>query len=113
MKKEKSATAKSASSNNPNIKPLGDRVLIKEFEGKDKMEKTAGGIFIPDSVKEDRGAKQGEVIAVGPGRIDDGELIPMSVKVGDKVLYQWGDTVKIGETEYVLVSENGLLAVVK
>lgn len=110
-KEKKSISGKSSSK--VNIQPLGDRVLIKELEGSDRAEKTAGGIFIPDTVKEDRGAKRGEVIAVGPGRYDDGEIVPVSVKVGDKVLYQWGDTVKIGETEYTLVSESGLLAIIK
>ncbi len=106
-KNEKITTSKTL----PKITPLGDRVLIKEI--KDEAGKTAGGIFIPDSVKEDKGAKQGEVLAVGEGRYDDGKLVPMSVKVGDKVLYQWGDTVKIGETEYVVVSESNLIATIK
>ncbi|MES2088268.1 MAG: co-chaperone GroES [Patescibacteria group bacterium] len=113
MKKETKTTIKSESQSKPNIKPLGDRVLIRELEVTDRLEKTAGGIYIPDSVKDDRGSKRGEVIAVGPGRIDDGELIPMNVKVGDVVLYQWGDTVKIGETEFTLVNESGLLAIIK
>lgn len=94
------------------IRPIGDRVLIKEIKPAEGG-KTAGGIFIPDTVKEDKGAKEGVVVAVGPGKIEDGELIPVSVKVGDKVLYQWGDTVKIGETEYTLVNESGLLAIIK
>ena len=111
MKKE--IPNKSDLKNNPGIKPLGDRVLIKELEITDRLEKTAGGIYIPDSVKEDRGAKRGEVIAVGPGKMEEGKLVPMSVKAGDKVLYQWGDTVKVGDTEYTLVNESGLLAVIK
>ncbi|KKS44280.1 MAG: 10 kDa chaperonin [candidate division CPR1 bacterium GW2011_GWA2_42_17] len=94
------------------IKPLGDRVLIKEIKAVEGG-KTASGIFIPDTVKEDRGAKQGEVVAVGPGRMDDGKLIPISVKVGDQVLYQWGDTIKIGETEYVMVSESNIIGIIK
>ncbi len=111
MKKETSK--KGGSEIKPGIRPLGDKVLIKEFEGSDRAEKTAGGIFIPDTVKEDRGAKRGVVIAVGPGKIEDGKLIPVSVKVGDKVLYQWGDTVKIGETEYVVVSELNIIGIIK
>ncbi|MDO8590845.1 MAG: co-chaperone GroES [bacterium] len=113
MKKEKITTGKSELKINPNIKPLGDKVLIKELEGSDRAEKTAGGIFIPDTVKEDRGSKRGTVVAVGPGRMEEGKLVSMTVKVGDKVLYQWGDTVKIGETEYTIVSESSLLAVIK
>lgn len=110
MKKEDKKTPQKSSSK---IVPLGDRVLIKELEITDRLEKTAGGIFIPDSVKEDRGAKRGEVIAVGPGRMEDGKIIPMRVKVGDEVLYIWGDAIKDGETEYTFVSESALLAIIK
>ncbi len=94
------------------LTPLGDRVLIKEIEATEGG-KTAGGIFIPETVKEDRGAKRGEVLAVGPGRFEDGKHIPIPVKVGDTVLYQWGDMVKIGEEELVLVSESNLVAIIK
>lgn len=110
MKKETSK--KSLSNSKVDIKPLGDRVLIKELEAAEGG-KTAGGIIIPDTVKEDRGAKRGEVMAVGPGRMEDSKTIPMSVKVGDKVLYQWGDTVKIGETEYVVVSESNIIGIIR
>jgi chaperonin GroES len=109
-KEQKISTAKV--SGKVNIQPLADKVLIKEIEVAE-IGKTASGIIIPDSVKEDRGAKQGEVIAVGPGRYDDGELVPMNVKVGDRVLYQWGDTFKIGETEYIMVAESNLIAIIK
>jgi len=112
MKKEKNMVAKNVSSKNPNIQPLGDRVLIKEIEEK-HIEKTAGGIYIPDTVKEDKGAKRGQVIAVGAGRYDDGDLIPMSVNVGDVVLYQWGDTIKIKDEEYVMVSESNIIGIIK
>lgn len=110
MKKETSK--KSLSNSKVDIKPLGDRVLIKEFEAAEGG-KTQSGIIIPDTVKEDRGAKRGEVMAVGPGRMEDSKTIPMSVKVGDKVLYQWGDTVKIGETEYVVVSESNIIGIIR
>lgn len=96
----------------PKIQPLGDRVLIREIEAEEGG-KTESGIIIPDSVKEDRGAKKGEVIAVGAGRYDDGDLLPMSVKVGDTVLYQWGDTIKIKDEEYVMVSESNIIGVIK
>ena len=98
---------------NTGVKPLGDRVLIKELEGGDAIKKTPSGIYIPDSVKEDHGSKRGEVIAVGPGRYDDGELIPMSVEAGDMVLFSWGDTVKVGEEEFVMVSESNILGIIK
>ena len=94
------------------IQPLGDKVLIKELEVSEGV-RTPSGIIIPDSVKEDRGAKRGEVIAVGAGRFEDGRHIPMNVKVGDTVLYQWGDTVKIKDEEYVVVSESNIIAVVR
>ena len=109
MKKEKKS---SVSKSMPKIQPLGDRVLIKELEA-ETTEKTAGGIFIPDTVKEDRGSKKGEVLAVGSGKYDDGVLVPMEVKVGDTVLYQWGDTIKIKDEEYVVVSESSLIAIIK
>lgn len=95
------------------IKPLADKVLVREFEKKDRLEKTATGIFLPVNGKEERGAKRGEVIAVGPGRYEEGKNIPMTVHVGDEVLYQWGDTFMIGDIEYTLVSENNLIAVIK
>lgn len=110
MKKE--TTKKENKVSGAAIRPLGDRVLIKELKDGEKMEKTAGGIFIPDSVKEDRGAKRGEVVAIGPGKFEDGKLIPISVKVGEMVLYQWGDTAKVGETEYVLVSESNIIGII-
>lgn len=111
MKKETMKKAKKVS--DAAIRPLGDRVLIRELKEGEKIEKTASGIYIPDSVKEDKGAKRGEVVAVGPGRHENGKLIPVSVKVGEKVLYQWGDTAKVEDTEYVLVSESNIIGVIK
>ncbi len=111
MAKEKKSAAVKGSVK-VNIRPLGDRVLIKEIEAAEGG-KTESGIIIPDSVKEDRGSKKGEVIAVGAGRYDDGDLLPMSVKVGDTVLYQWGDTIKIKDEEYVMVSESNIIGIIK
>jgi len=94
-----------------NIKPLADRVVVKAAE---PMEKTKGGIYFPDTAKEK--PQEGEVIAVGPGKYsDNGELIKMSVKVGDKVLYsKYGGTeVTIDDEEYLIVRESELLAVVE
>lgn len=94
------------------IKPLADRVLIKEdIESKEK--KTSSGIIIPVTVNEDKGSKRGEVVAVGPGRVEDGELVAPSVKEGDTVLFQWGDKVRIGEDDYYLVREAEILAIIK
>jgi chaperonin GroES len=93
------------------LQPLGDRVLIKGVPKEDK--KTAGGIIIPDSVKEDRSAKRGTVISVGKGKFEDGKLIPVALVPGDKVLYGWGDDITIDGVEYVLVRENEIMAIIK
>ena len=93
------------------LEPLHDRVLIKEIPKEDK--KTAGGIIIPDSVKDTRSARRGTVAAVGKGTYKDGKLIPLSVKVGDTVLFGWGDDVMIKDVEYVLVREAEIMAIVK
>jgi chaperonin GroES len=94
------------------IKPLQDRILIKE-DGESKEKKTASGIIIPVTVNEDKGSKRGQVVAVGAGRYEDGKLIPVGVKEGEIVLFQWGDKVKIGEEEFYLVRESEVLAVIK
>jgi chaperonin GroES len=94
------------------IKPLQDRVLIKE-DTESKEKRTLSGIIIPVTVNEDKGSKRGEVVAVGPGRIEDGKLVPVVVKEGDKVLFQWGDKVKIGEDDFYLVRESEILAIIK
>ncbi|MCA1903991.1 MAG: co-chaperone GroES [Cyanobacteria bacterium M5B4] len=91
------------------VKPLGDRVFVKVSE---KEEKTAGGIFLPDTAKEK--PQVGEIAAVGPGkRNDDGSRQALEVKVGDKVLYSKyaGTEIKLGSDEYVLLSEKDILAV--
>lgn len=91
------------------IKPLGDRVVVKPLA---KEEKSAMGIIIPDSAKQDAPSK-GTVVAVGAGRYDDGDLLPMSVKVGDQVLFsKYGyDEVKIDGEDYYILSESNVLAV--
>ena len=92
------------------IKPLADRIVVKPLEAE---EKTKGGLFVPDTAKER--PQQGEVVAVGPGRTEDGKKIPPEVKVGDKVLYTkpWNDPVKVAGVEYYLVSESEILAIIK
>jgi chaperonin GroES len=93
-----------------NLRPLGDRVLLKVTA---KEEKTSGGIFLPDTAKEK--PQTGEVIAVGAGKInDDGTRIAPEVKAGDVVLYgkYSGTEVKLGEDEYVLVAEKDILAII-
>lgn len=94
------------------IKPLADRVLIKE-DNESKEQKTASGIIIPISAQEDKGGKRGKVVAVGVGRIEEGKVMPVSVKVGDNVLFQWGDKIKVDEEEYYIVKESEILAIIK
>ncbi len=92
------------------LEPLEDRVVVKASEGE---ETTASGLVIPDTAKER--PQEGEVIAVGPGRFEDGQRIPMDVKVGDKVIYsKYGGTeVKIEGEEYLILSARDVLAVIK
>jgi chaperonin GroES len=95
------------------IKPLEDRVLIrKEEESKEK--KTASGIIIPATVTEDNNTKIGEIVAMGPGRIsNDGKMVKTSLKVGDKVLFQWGEKIRIEDVEYYVVRESEIFAIIK
>ncbi|HOX54571.1 MAG: co-chaperone GroES [Candidatus Omnitrophica bacterium] len=94
------------------IKPLGDRVLIKQLEAE---EKTKGGIVLPDTAKEK--PQEGKVIAVGPGKVlESGKIQEPGVKVGDKVLYgKYSGTevsTKSGE-EYIIIKEEDILAIIK
>ena len=93
------------------IKPLEDRIVIRQV---DSEEKTASGLYIPDAAKEK--PQEGEVIAVGPGRVDDsGNRIPVDVKVGDVVIYsRYGGTeVKYDGQEFQILSSRDVLAVVE
>ena len=93
-----------------NLKPLGDRVVLKPVE---REERTKSGIVLPDTAKEK--PQEGLVEAVGPGRIlDNGTKVPMELKVGDRVLYAKyaGNEFKLEDTEYLIVSEKDVLAVV-
>ena len=93
------------------IQPIHDKVLIKEsLDNKEK--KTNSGIIIPVTVKEDKGSKCGIVISVGNGHYENGNLIPMTVKKGDKVLFQWGDKITIEDNEYYIVKEGEILAII-
>ncbi|MEI8328174.1 MAG: co-chaperone GroES [Candidatus Taylorbacteria bacterium] len=94
------------------IKPLYDRVLIKE-DTETKEKKTSSGIIIPITVNEDKGSKKGEIVAVGDGKIEEGKLIKLSVEIGDEVLFQWGDKIRIGDDEYYIVRESEILAIIK
>ena len=94
-----------------NFRPLHDRVAVKRVE---EEQKTKGGLIIPDTAKEK--PMQGEVLAVGPGaRNEDGGLVPMSVQVGDRVLFgKWSGTeVKIDDEEVLIMKEADLLGVLE
>lgn len=94
-----------------NLKPLGDRVVIQPEEDADST--SPGGIIIPDTAKEK--PQQGKVVAAGPGRTtDDGSVLDMGVSVGDSVIYSKyaGTEYSQGGTEYLIVRESDILAVV-
>ena len=90
------------------LQPLADRLVVKPIEAE---EKTKAGIYLPDTAKEK--PQEGEVVAVGPGRLsDDGKRIAMDVKVGDIVVYaRYGGTeIKIDDEEYMILRESDILA---
>ena len=92
------------------FKPLGDRILLKQLEAK---EQTKGGIVIPDTVKEK--PQEGEIIAAGEGKKNsDGKLVPLSLKVGDKVLYgkYSGTEVIIDGEDYLIIREEDVLGII-
>jgi chaperonin GroES len=94
-----------------NLKPLGDRLVV---EPKEREERTASGIILPETAKEK--PQEGEVLAVGPGRRDDeGKRIPMDVKKGDMVLYAKyaGTEVKVDDKKLLILKESDILALVK
>ncbi len=94
------------------VKPLFDNVLIKPLEA---VNTTASGIVLPDNAREK--PQMGEVMAIGPGVMDDGEIVKKSmlVKVGDKVMYKkWGgDEVKVEGEEWMIVKQSDILAIVE
>lgn len=91
------------------IQPLSDRVVIRPLEETETMR---GGLYIPDTAKEK--PQQGEIIAVGPGRFEKGERIPMELELGQKVLYgkYAGTEVTLDDEEYLIIKESDVLAVV-
>lgn len=93
------------------LRPLGDRVLVKPAELKEVKK---GGIIIPDTAKEK--PQEGEVVAVGKGKTtEDGKVLPMDVKVGNKILYgkYSGQEVKIDDVEYLIMQESDILAILE
>lgn len=99
--------AKSASA--PKVAPLADRVVVKPLEETEQMR---GGLYIPDTAKEK--PQQGEVVATGPGRTEDGKRVPLEVKVGDKILYgkYSGTEVTIDAEQVLILRESDILAVI-
>ncbi len=93
-----------------NLRPLSDRVVLKQLEAE---ETTKGGIILTTQSKEK--PQEAEVIAVGPGAVADGKVVPMTVKVGEKVVYSKyaGTEVKLDGEEYIIVKESDILAVVE
>lgn len=93
------------------IQPLFDLVLVKPLE---EEEKTAGGIVLPETAKEK--PQKGQVMAIGPGAVtDDGKILPMKIKVGQKVMYKkWGgNEVKVNGEEWLLVEQKDILAIIE
>ena len=94
----------------PNLKPLNDKILIKPLK---ENEKTAAGIFLPQTAEEK--SDKGEVVAVGPGKLlDNGQRALMGVKPGDKVVFEkyGGEEIKINKEEFVIVAEDKILAII-
>jgi len=94
-----------------NVRPLADRILVRRIEEKESVR---GGIIIPDTVKEK--PSEGEVISVGPGGRDEaGKIIPIDLKVGDRVLFgKWSGTeVKIEGVEYLIMKESDIMGVIE
>ena len=91
------------------VAPLADRVVVRALEETESMR---GGLYIPDTAKEK--PQQGEIVAVGPGRFDEGKRVPMDVKVGDKVLYgkYSGTEVTLDGEQYLILRESDVLAVI-
>ena len=92
------------------IRPLHDRVIVKRIE---ETEKTKGGIIIPDTAKEK--PQEGKVVAVGPGRLEEGKVIPLDVKAGDKILFgkYSGTEIKLDGEEHLILREDDILGVIE
>ena len=92
------------------IRPLHDRVIVKRIE---EEERSKGGIIIPDTAKEK--PQEGRVVAVGPGKQDDGKVIPLGVKAGDKILFgkYSGTEIKLDGEEHLILREDDILGVLE
>ena len=95
-----------------NIKPLSDHILIEAIK---EEEKTKGGVFLPETASKEK-SETGKVIAIGPGKkTDDGKIVPLSVKPGDRVLFsKYGpNEIKVDDKEYLIATENDILAIIE
>ena len=95
-----------------NIRPLHDRIVVKRVE--ESADKTASGLFIPDSAKEK--PQEGEVVAVGKGkRLEDGKVVPLDVAVGDRILFgkYSGSDIKLDNEEYMIMREDEVLGILE
>ncbi len=98
---------------NGRVRPLGDKVLVKTDKDFNQV-KTKGGIIIPDTIDKER-PEEGMVMAIGEGRrLDNGQLMPLKVKKGDRIIFsKYGpDEIKIDDEEYLIVSESNILAII-
>jgi len=120
IKKKARKIIKVASNNSKNnqksdfkIKPLGDRVLLRPLS-LEEMNTTVSGIIIPDTVSKEK-PERGTIIAVGEGRWEDGKKVPISLKVGDKVVFsRYGyEEIKLDGEEYYILKEENILAVIR
>jgi chaperonin GroES len=102
-------TATKATKSRVKIQPLADRVVVRPIEDTEAMR---GGLYIPDTAKEK--PQQGEIIAVGPGRYEKGERVPMELKHGQKILYAKysGAEVTVDDEEVLIIKESDVLAVI-
>ncbi|HRC57507.1 MAG: co-chaperone GroES [Myxococcales bacterium] len=93
-----------------NVRPLQDRILVRRVE---EQEKTKGGLIIPDSAKER--PLEGKVIAVGSGKREDGKLIPLDVKAGDRILFgkYTGTEIKVEGVEHIILREDEILGIIE
>jgi chaperonin GroES len=93
------------------IRPLHDRLIVKRIE--ETEQRSAGGIIIPDTAKEK--AQEGKVIAVGPGRKEDGKVLPLDVKAGDRILFgkYAGSEIKLDGEEHLILREDDVLGIVE
>ena len=101
-------------SNKTGVLPLGNRVLIKPFTKEELQAKNSFGIILPDSGSKDK-SEQGLVVAVGSGEYRDGKVVPVAVKIGDKIAFsKYGyEDITVGGEEFYLIKEENILAILK